>query len=179
MMVARTGYTGERGVELYVLSADAVAVFGRLLEAGATPAGLGARDTLRLEMGYALYGHEITTEILPIEAGLGWTLAWDTPFRGREALAKAKADGVERKLVGVRCTGKGVPRQDHEVVRDGEVVGRLTSGNFSPTLQTGIGLALGSKSKLPEVGEQVSVEARGRSIEAVIVKPPFIKDDRP
>lgn len=179
MMVARTGYTGERGVELYVPSANSVEVFRRLLEAGVAPAGLGARDTLRLEMGYALYGHEITTEILPIEAGLGWTLAWDTPFRGREALEKVKADGVARKLVGVRCTGKGVPRQGHEVVYDGEVVANLTSGNFSPTLQTGIGLALGDKARLPEVGEEVSVQARGRSIEAVIVKPPFIKGDRP
>ena len=179
MMIARTGYTGERGVEMYVPAANSVEVFGRLLEAGAQPAGLGARDTLRLEMGYALYGHEITTEILPIEAGLGWTLAWDTPFRGREALAKVKEDGVERKLVGLRCTGKGVPRQDHELVHHGEVVGALTSGNFSPTLQTGIGLALGKKSRLPELGEQVSVQARGRSIEAVIVKPPFIKDTRP
>lgn len=176
MMVARTGYTGERGVELYVPSADSVGVFGRLLEAGAQPAGLGARDTLRLEMGYALYGHEITTEILPIEAGLGWTLAWDTPFRGREALAKVKADGVERKLVGLRCTGKGVPRQGHDLVHEGDVVGQLTSGNFSPTLLTGIGLALGNKARLPELGEQVFVQARGRSIEAVIVKPPFIKD---
>ena len=179
MMVARTGYTGERGVELYVPAAEAADVFGRLLEAGATPAGLGARDTLRLEMGYALYGHEITTEILPIEAGLGWVLAWETPFRGREALAKVKADGVERKLVGIRCTGKGVPRQGHELVHDGEVVGELPSGNFSPTLQTGIGLALGYKSRLPEVGDEVAVQARGRSIPAVIVKPPFIKDDRP
>lgn len=179
MIVARTGYTGERGVELYVPAADSVRVFGRLLEAGATPAGLGARDTLRLEMGYALYGHEITTDILPLEAGLGWTLAWDTPFRGRETLEKVKEQGVERKLVGIRCTGKGVPRQGHEIVHDGEVVAELTSGNFSPTLQTGIGLALGRKSRLPELGEEVSVQARGRSIEAVIVKPPFIRGDRP
>ena len=179
MMVARTGYTGERGVELYVPAADAGAVFARLLEAGAVPAGLGARDTLRLEMGYALYGHEITTDILPLEAGLGWVLAWDTPFRGRDALAKVKADGVERKLVGIRCTGKGVPRQGHEVVVADSVVARLTSGNFSPTLQTGIGLALGARGRLPEVGEQVTVQARGRSIEAVIVKPPFIRGERP
>lgn len=178
MMVARTGYTGERGVELYVPAQQAVEVFGRLLGAGAVPAGLGARDTLRLEMGYALYGHEITTDIYPLEAGLGWTLAWDTPFRGREALAKVKEEGPARKLVGVRCTGRGVPRQGYKVVSGGREVAELTSGNFSPTLQTGIGLALGPRAALPEPGAQVSIEARGRSIEAVIVKPPFIRGDR-
>lgn len=177
-MVARTGYTGERGIELYVPSAGATAVFDTLIDAGATPAGLGARDTLRLEMGYALYGHEITTEIHPLEAGLGWVLAWDTPFRGREALAKLKEEGVDRKLVGLRCTGKGVPRQGHKLVFEGREIAELTSGNFSPTLQTGIGLALGRRADLPEAGSEVEVAARGRSIEAVIVKPPFVKGDR-
>ena len=174
-LVARTGYTGERGVELYVPAEAAVAVFTRFVDLGAVPAGLGARDTLRLEMGYALYGHEITTEVNPLEAGLGWVLAWDTPFRGRDALEKVRAEGAARKLFGIRCTDRGVPRQGHAVLRGDDTLGTLTSGNFSPTLGTGIGLALGPRELTPEVGEEAAVEARGRRIAAVIVKPPFIE----
>ncbi|HJR43970.1 MAG TPA: glycine cleavage system aminomethyltransferase GcvT [Actinomycetota bacterium] len=174
-IVARTGYTGEKGVELYVPAADALAVWRSLLDAGATPAGLGARDTLRLEMGYALYGHEITTDVNPLEAGLGWVLAWDTPFRGRDVLEKVKTDKPARKLFGVRCTERGVPRQGHRVLGADGALGEVTSGNFSPTLQTGIALALGARSTAPEEGAEVAIEARGRQIEGVIVKPPFIQ----
>jgi aminomethyltransferase len=173
-LVARTGYTGERGVELYVPSESAPALFARFLELGAAPVGLGARDTLRLEMGYALYGHEIDLSINPLEAGLGWALAWDTPFRGRDALAKVKAEGTQRKLFGVRCTERGVPRQGHEVVSDQGVLGHVTSGNFSPTLQTGIALALGARESAPSQDDLVKVQGRGREIAGVIVKPPFI-----
>jgi aminomethyltransferase len=173
-LVARTGYTGERGVELYVPAGRAESVWSRFLELGAAPAGLGARDTLRLEMGYALYGHEITTEVNPLEAGLGWVLAWDTPFRGRESLEKVRADKPARKLFGIRCTDRGVPRQGYPVASEGSVLGELTSGNFSPTLGTGIGLALGPRETAPELGAAVEIEARGRKIEGVIVKPPFI-----
>jgi aminomethyltransferase len=174
-IVARTGYTGERGFELYVPAEAAARAFQKLLERGARPAGLGARDTLRLEMGYALYGHELTTEVNPLEAGLGWAIAWDSEFRGRDALAAIKERGVERKMFGVRCTKKGVPRQGCLVHRDDRVVGELTSGNFSPTLGTGIGLARGNAATLPSVGDRVEVEARGRMIEGDIVKPPFIE----
>lgn len=175
-LVARTGYTGERGVELYVPTGPAAEVFQRFLELGVVPAGLGARDTLRLEMGYALYGHEITTEVNPLEAGLGWVLAWDTPFRGREALARVRETKPARKLFGIRCTGRGVPRQGYEVVNEaGDVLGTLTSGNFSPTLQTGIALALGPRETVPATGERVVITGRGRDIEGVIVKPPFIE----
>ena len=174
-IVARTGYTGERGLELYVPADESVELFRRFVELGAVPAGLGARDTLRLEMGYALYGHEITTDIYPLEAGLGWVLAWDTPFRGREALEKVRADKPPRRLFGVLCTDRGVPRQGYRVLRGNEVLGELTSGNFSPTLQTGIGLALGPRELIPEVGDAVEIEARGRRVAAVIVKPPFIE----
>lgn len=173
-LVARTGYTGERGVELYVPTPAASGVFRRLIELGAAPAGLGARDTLRLEMGYALYGHEITTEVNPLEAGLGWVLAWDTPFRGRKALEKVREDKPVRKLFGIRCTGRGVPRQGHEVMGQGASLGTVTSGNFSPTLQTGIALALGPRTTVPELGDSVTISGRGRAIEGVIVKPPFI-----
>ncbi len=174
-LVARTGYTGERGVEMYVPAGSAATVFHRLLALGATPAGLGARDTLRLEMGYALYGHEITREVNPLEAGLGWVLAWDTPFRGREALEKVRADKPARKLFGVRCMSRGIPRQGHSVVAGGSALGEVTSGNFSPTLQTGIALALGPRATAPSPGDEVAIEARGRRIVGVIVKPPFIE----
>jgi aminomethyltransferase len=174
-IVARTGYTGERGFELYVPADASIAAFKKLLASGANPAGLGARDTLRLEMGYALYGHELTTEVNPLEAGLGWAVSWEVDFRGRDALTAIKERGVARKMFGVRCTGKGVPRDGCLVHRDGRVVGRLTSGNFSPTLGTGIGLARGEVATLPEIGSRVEVETRGRMIEGDIVKPPFIE----
>ena len=174
-IVARTGYTGERGFELYVPAEAASAAFQKLLENGARPAGLGARDTLRLEMGYALYGHELTTEVNPLESGLGWAISWDTDFRGRAALAAIKERGVERKMFGVRCTGKGVPREGCLVHREDRVVGTLTSGNFSPTLGSGIGLARGDVATLPAIGDRIEIETRGRRIEGDIVKPPFIE----
>lgn len=174
-LVARTGYTGERGVELYIPVAAAAGVLSRFLELGAVPAGLGARDTLRLEMGYALYGHEITEDVNPLEAGLGWVLAWDTPFRGREALEKIRADKPSRKLFGIRCVDRGVPRQGYEVRGETGPLGTLTSGNFSPTLQTGVALALGPRETAPGPGERVSIGGRGREIQGVIVKPPFIE----
>jgi aminomethyltransferase len=175
-LVARTGYTGERGFEIYAPFDVAERAWTALLDAGATPVGLGARDTLRLEMGYALYGHELSREINPLEAGLGWALAWDTPFRGRDALLAIKeGGGPERRLFGVVCTDKGVPRQGYEVYRDDDVVGEVTSGNFSPTLGTGIALALGPAATRPDPGERVAIEARGRRIPGDIVKPPFKK----
>jgi aminomethyltransferase len=176
-IVARTGYTGERGFELYVPSGAAVEAWERVTHLGATPAGLGARDTLRLEMGYPLYGHELTLDVNPLEAGLGWVLAWDTPFRGRAALTAVKEEGPRRKLFGVRCTGRGVPRSGYAVLVSGEAVGTLTSGNYSPTLKSGIGLALGERARVPAPGARVEIEARGRTIEGDIVKPPFVKRD--
>lgn len=174
-IVARTGYTGERGFEIYAPAPRAERAFEQLLAAGVSPVGLGARDTLRLEMGYALYGHELTRAINPLEAGLGWAVAWGTPFRGRDALQRVRATGPARRLFGVRCSGRGVPRQDHEVFRGETGVGRVTSGNYSPTLGTGIALALGPSETRPEPGEIVEIEARGRRISGDIVKPPFVK----
>jgi aminomethyltransferase len=173
-LVARTGYTGEPGFELYVPAAVASDVFGRLLDVGVTPVGLGARDTLRLEMGYALYGHELTTEVNPLEAGLGWAVSWDAPFRGRDALATVRKEGPARKLFGIRCRDRGVPRQGYPVTRERNPIGTLTSGNFSPTLQTGIALALGPRTTAPAEGEEVAIEARGRLIAGDIVRPPFV-----
>lgn len=173
-LVARTGYTGERGFELYAPSNVAVKAFDRLLDAGAAPVGLGARDTLRLEMGYALHGHELSLEINPLEAGLGWAVAWDTDFRGKGALEKVAEEGPVRMLIGVRCRDRGVPRQGYVLFDGDKRIGELTSGNFSPTLNTGIGLALVAADAAPEIGSEVEVEARGRRLRADIVKPPFV-----
>ena len=173
-IVARTGYTGERGFELYAPSAVAERAFRALLGAGAAPVGLGARDTLRLEMGYALYGHELTLDTDPLEARLGWVLAWHTPFRGRDAAAAIKERGPARRLVGIRCSGRGVPRQGYAVVRDGERVGEVTSGNYSPTLGTGIAMAYVRADAGVAEGDAVGIEARGRVLPGDIVKPPFI-----
>ncbi|MFN2525965.1 MAG: glycine cleavage system aminomethyltransferase GcvT [Actinomycetota bacterium] len=174
-LVARTGYTGERGYELYAPAEVALAAFERMLELGGRPVGLGARDTLRLEMGYALYGHELTLDINPLEASLGWTIAWDKEFRGKKVLARVKAEGPARKLVGVVCNDRGVPRQGYAVYVGEQRIGELTSGNFSPTLGTGIGLALVDAARLPSPGDRVEIEARGRRIAGDIVKPPFVK----
>ena len=174
-LVARTGYTGERGFELYAPVEVAERAFRRLLDSGATPVGLGARDTLRLEMGYALYGHELSLDINPLEAGLGWAIAWDTDFVGKGALEKIKADGPARKLFGIRCKDKGVPRQGYAVMAQGRQIGEVTSGNHSPTLSTGIALALGPADSVPAIGDEVAIDARGRPMAGDIVKPPFIR----
>lgn len=174
-LVARTGYTGERGFELYTPTEHATKTFEAFLDAGCVPVGLGARDTLRLEMGYALYGHELALDINPLEAGLGWAIAWDTPFRGKEELLEIKAEGPARKLFGVVCTDRGVPRQDYPVYAGDRVIGTVTSGNHSPTLQTGIALAIGPREDAPSVGMPgIAIAARGRMIPGDIVKPPFV-----
>ncbi len=174
-IVARTGYTGERGFELYAPAATASQAWTAMVDLGARPAGLGARDTLRLEMGYALYGHELDRATNPLEAGLGWVVAWDTDFRGKAALEEVRAAGPARKLFGIRCRGRGVPRQGHAVWAGDDRVGEVCSGNHSPSLGTGIALAYAPAGSVPEVGAAVEVEARGRRIEGDIVKPPFYK----
>ena len=175
-MVARTGYTGERGFEIYAPTETSTEAFRALLEAGAEPVGLGARDTLRLEMGYALYGHEIDRSTNPLEAGLGWVISWDSPFRGREALLRIKERGPRRKLFGIVLADRGVPRQGYEVTRDGgDVIGTIVSGNHSPTLKTGIALAYGETGSLPQEGDEVAISGRHRLMRGDIVKPPFIK----
>ena len=173
--VARTGYTGERGFELYVPAESAVTAWSRVIDCGATPVGLGARDTLRLEMGYPLYGHELTREVNPLEANLGRALAWDTPFVGREALNEVKRRGPARRLFGIACRTRGVPRQGHEVVAGGAAIGEVTSGNFSPTLGRGIALAYAPSALVPPPGRTVEVVARSRRLEGDTVTPPFIE----
>ncbi len=146
-VVSRTGYTGERGYEIYVPNDDALALWRELLHVGADlgvePIGLAARDTLRFELGYCLYGHELGEDISPLEAGIGWAVKLNKPgFVGRDALARQQAGGVPRKLVGVAVDGRAIARQGAGVYAAGRRVGAVTSGTFSPTLQRALALAL-------------------------------------
>ena len=176
-VISGTGYTGEDGFELYVPADRAAELWRALLEAGQSagliPAGLGARDSLRLEVGYALYGNDLDEEHTTLESGLGWVTKLDKgDFVGRDALAAQKEAGVTRRLVGLRLTGKGFPRPGYDVVSGGEVVGRVTSGTVSPTL--GFGVALGYVPvELSKAGTEVQIDARGRLVEAVVQRPPF------
>ena len=179
LVVCRTGYTGERGYELLPRWDDAGALWDALVEAvtarGGRPAGLGARDTLRTEMGYALHGHELSLDITPVQARVGWAVGWKKDaFWGRDALLAEKQAGPRRVLWGLQAIDRGVPRADLDVVDDGgTVVGRTTSGTFSPTLKQGIALAL----LPPEAGvdDELSVDVRGRRLRCRVVKPPFVQ----
>jgi len=172
--VAGTGYTGEDGVELAVPVDVASTLWDALTAAGATPAGLGARDTLRLEAGLPLHGHELGPGITPLNAGLEWVVAWDKgDFRGRGALLAQKDAGVNPVLRGLRTEGRRPPRSDQAVVRDGSVVGRVSSGNFSPVLECGIALAFVDPSVV--VGDEVAIDVRGQAVPAVCVPTPFVR----
>ncbi len=174
--VSRTGYTGEDGFELYVRPDDASAIWRRIVEAGAIPAGLGARDTLRLEAGMCLYGNELDLETTPLEAGIGFAVHLDKEqgFVGREALKKEKDEGLRKKLIGFEVEGRGIARHDYPVKAGGETVGKVTSGTRSPTLGKAIGLALVS----PRVEDQFEGEVRGKAVGARAVPLPFYKRDR-
>ncbi len=177
VVAARTGYTGEDGFELFVDASDARAVWDALVSAGAKPAGLGARDTLRLEARLCLYGNDIDETTTPYEAGLGWTVKLDKPggFVGREALAEQKARGVERKLVGFRVEGRGIVRAGAEVLgEDGTPVGRVTSGGVAPTVGGSIGLAYVPKA-LAAPDTLLTVAQRGRTLRARVVEGPFYR----
>jgi aminomethyltransferase len=172
-MISRTGYTGEDGFEIYLPPDDAPQVWRQLKEAGATPAGLGARDTLRLEAGMCLYGNELDPETTPLEAGIGFAVHLDKEqeFIGQDALRKEKEEGLRKKLVGFEVGGRGIARHDYPVKVDDETVGRVTSGTHSPTLNKAIGLALVS----PEVEDRFEVVIRERPVEAHTVELPFYK----
>ena len=176
-LVARTGYTGEDGFELIVGAADGPAIWDLLLEVrdGVTPTacGLGARDTLRLEAGMALYGHEIDEDTNPYEAGLGRVVKLDKgPFVARDALAPVAERGVERRLIGFELTEGGVPRQDYPILAEGQAVGRVTSGNMSPSLGKPIGMGY-VRTDLAEPDQSIAVEIRGRAVPARVVPLPF------
>ncbi|HEX7096413.1 MAG TPA: glycine cleavage system aminomethyltransferase GcvT [Acidimicrobiales bacterium] len=172
-VVSGTGYTGEDGVELAVPVAVAEEVWQAVLDAGVEPAGLGARDTLRLEAGLPLHGHELGPGITPLQAGLGWVVAWDKgPFRGRAALERERERGVPRRLRGLAVDGRRPLRAGQAVTVDGKPVGVVTSGNFSPTLGHAIALALLDPSL--DVGASVEVDVRGSAVTARVVPTPFV-----
>ncbi|HEV2309924.1 MAG TPA: glycine cleavage system aminomethyltransferase GcvT [Acidimicrobiia bacterium] len=170
---AGTGYTGEDGVELHVPAADAPETWERLVAAGIRPAGLGARDTLRLEAGYPLHGHELGPGVTPLQAGLAWVARFDKgDFRGRAALLAEKERGVTRRLRGLLGDDRRVPRAGCSVAIGGRTVGEVTSGNYSPTLERGIALAF----LPPDVADEtaVTIDVRGRAVDARVARTPFV-----
>ena len=169
-MVNRTGYTGERGVELLTEADEAVRLWDAVLERGATPCGLGARDTLRLEVCYPLHGNDITPETDAISAGLGWVCALDTDFTGAEELRRIKADGPKRRLAAFVMVDRAIPRQGMPVAEGGAV----TSGSLSPMLDVGIGLAY-VDARLAATGNEITIDVRGRSRRARVVEKPIYK----
>ncbi len=176
-LISRTGYTGEDGFELYVAAADAVALWQALMEAGAplgvAPIGLGARDTLRLEMRYALYGNDIDETTNPLEAGLGWVVKpAKGEFIGREAIERVRAAGPRRRLVGLEMADRAVARHGYRVVQDGRAVGVVTSGTWGPSVEKSIAMAY-VESALAAVGTALAVEIRGQARPARVVKTPF------
>lgn len=174
-LVARTGYTGEDGLEVQLPGTEAPAFWRSLLAAGITPCGLGARDTLRLEAGMNLYGADMDQTTTPLESGLGWTVAWEPAeraFIGRAALEAQRLDPGTRRQVGLLLTGAGVLRSHQPVLWNGRRVGEVTSGGFAPTLGRSIALARVA----PSMGEDCRVEIRGKEVSARVVKPPFVRN---
>jgi aminomethyltransferase len=172
VIVCRSGYTGERGYELLPQWDDAPALWDAAVAAGAVPCGLGARDTLRTEMGYPLHGQDLSAEISPVAARLGWAVGWDKPaFWGRDALVAERA-APSRLLWGLRMS-TGIARPGMSVLDSSgaSVLGAVTSGTFSPTLGAGIGLALLANAAN---GDSVTVDVRGRGVAARVVRPPFV-----
>ena len=176
-LVARTGYTGEDGFELFCASQQGPKVWDALMEAGRAegirPCGLGARDSLRLEMAYRLYGSDMDDTTTPLEAGLSWVVKLDKgEFMGRQAMQKQKEAGLSKKLVGFTLTEPGIPRHGHAVLQDGKAVGTVTSGTKSPSLGTSVGLAYVPPALAAE-GSTFAVDVRGRAVAAKVVKTPF------
>ena len=178
VIISATGYTGAGGFELYVPNEHAKTVWDKVMEAGQPyglkPIGLGARDTLRLEMGYCLYGNDIDDTTSPLEAGLGWVTKFTKDFTNAESLKQQKEAGVARKLVGFLMDGPGIPRGHYELVNEaGEKIGDVTSGTQSPSLSKGIGLGY-VQTELSKPGSKVFVQIRGKNQPATVVKLPFV-----
>jgi aminomethyltransferase len=178
LTVSRTGYTGEDGFEIFVDNSHCVDLWNILLEKGKgmglAPAGLGARDTLRLEAGYLLYGNDIDDFVTPLEANIGWTVKFNkADFIGRDSLLRLKKYGLKRKRVAFKMLDKGIPRSGNEITYNGNVIGKVTSGTFSPTLKTGIGLGYVLK-RFADQRSQVNIKIRGIEHPASIVNTPFI-----
>ena len=179
VLVSATGYTGAGGFEIYVDNKDAEQVWNAVFEAGETfgikPIGLGARDTLRLEMGFCLYGNDIDDHTSPLEAGLGWVTKFNKEFTNSAALLQQKQDGLKQRLVGFEMIERGIPRHDYQIVdADGAVIGKVTSGTQSPSLQKAIGMGY-VKSEFAKEGTEIYILIRDNKVKAQIVKPPFYK----
>ena len=181
VLISNTGYTGAGGFEIYFAPEDGMKIWDAVFEAGAEfdiqPVGLGARDTLRLEMGFCLYGNELNEETSPLEAGLGWITKFveGNDFISRNVLEKQKEEGLQRKLFGFTMIDRGIPRTGYEIVNaDDEVIGEVTSGTMSPTLKVGIGLGF-VKPEYTKVGTEVYIKVRNRKLKAEVSKPPFRK----
>ncbi len=181
VIISNTGYTGAGGFEIYFYPNNGDTIWNALFDAGAEfgikPAGLGARDTLRLEMGFNLYGNDMTEETTPLEAGLGWITKFKEgkDFIGRDVLEKQKEKGVERKLIAFTLSERGIPRQGYKIVNsDDEEIGEVTSGTMSPTLKIGIGMGY-VRSEYAKIGTEVFINVRNRNLKAEVVKPPFRK----
>jgi aminomethyltransferase len=182
-LISRTGYTGEDGFEVYHDAQDAQRLWNTILKAGQPagllPIGLGARDTLRLEAGFCLYGHELTEEITPLEAALGWSVKLDkgVDFIGREALARQKQEGLKRKRIGIEMSDRSVPRADYALLANGQKIGSLTSGTFGPSVNKTIGMGY-VPLEYAKVGTVLDVEIRGKPVGAAVVSLPFYKRNK-
>jgi len=179
VLLSATGYTGAGGFEIYVDNKDAEKLWNAVFEAGAAfgikPIGLGARDTLRLEMGFCLYGNDIDDATSPLEAGLGWVTKFSKDFTNSAALQQQKQDGTKRKLVGFEMIDRGIPRHDYEIVdADGNTVGKVTSGTQSPSLQKAIGMGY-VNNEFAKEGSEIFINIRDNKVKAKVVKPPFYK----
>ena len=179
VLAARTGYTGEDGFELLLPREAGRQLWSRLLQEGVTPCGLGARDSLRLEAAMHLYGHDMDTSTSPLEAGLGWLVHLENPvsFIGREALEQEVEQGSSRRLVGLQLEGRAIPRHDYPILDGDQVVGKVSSGGWSPSLEAGIGLGY-VPAALAKVGNTLAVEIRGKRQPATVVKRPFYRRSR-
>lgn len=180
VIISNTGYTGAGGFEVYMANDDAITIYNAIMEAGKpeniVPVGLGARDTLRLEMGFCLYGNDIDDTTSPLEAGLGWITKFTDSknFIDKDLLLKQKAEGLKQRLRGFEMIDRGIPRHDYEVVdAEGNVIGRVTSGTQSPVLQKGIGMAYIDNDKAA-LGNEIFIRVRSRDLKAKIVKTPFV-----
>jgi aminomethyltransferase len=177
-IISRSGYTGELGYELYFNAKEAVRVWNKLLNIGKRwglkPIGLGARDTLRLECGMNLYGHEISEEFHPLQSRYGWVVSFDKEFVGKKALEKIKVKGWEKQLVGIEMVDRGIARNCHQIFKNSQRVGWVTSGTYSPTFKKAIGMAYIDK-KYDKLGTKLKIKIRDNLIEAKIVKLPFYK----
>src|SRR6185312_9549403 len=177
VLISATGYTGSGGIEIYFENKDdnADIIWNKIFEAGKDlkPIGLAARDTLRLEMGYCLYGNDIDDTTSPLEAGLGWITKFTKDFTGKEVLEKQKAEGIKRKLAGIELTEKGIPRHGYEVLNQhNEVIGHVTSGTQSPSLRKAIGMAY-VQLEYAKAGTEIFIKIRDKMVPAKVVKMPF------